>query len=111
MSLRCPVCRAELSAGPSCRRCRADLALLFAVEEQRAQLLASSRSCMARSRIDEAKALAQRADALRRDADSRQALALAHLLARDFGRALDYYRNQNPPQRGGNPGGRDHSDR
>lgn len=33
--MRCPVCRAENDRGPNCRRCRADLSLLFALEKQR----------------------------------------------------------------------------
>ena len=35
MNLRCPVCRAENTTGPACRRCRADLTLLIAVEARR----------------------------------------------------------------------------
>ena len=40
--MRCPVCRAEVEQGPNCRRCRADLAMLFTLEEQRARALAAA---------------------------------------------------------------------
>ena len=30
--IRCPVCKAENSQGPTCRRCKADLSLLFRLE-------------------------------------------------------------------------------
>src|SRR5262249_17865113 len=33
--MRCPVCKAENAQGPACRRCKADLSLLFAVEARR----------------------------------------------------------------------------
>ena len=37
MALRCPVCKAENAQGPNCRRCKADLSLLFALEDRRAR--------------------------------------------------------------------------
>jgi len=89
--MRCPACRAAVEQGPDCRRCRADLSLLFALEEHRARLLADARTAAARGQAETAVALASKADGLRSDAESRQLLALGHLLRRDFARALHYY--------------------
>ena len=44
--MRCPVCTAESDTGPSCRRCRADLSLLFRLEEERACLGATARRAL-----------------------------------------------------------------
>ena len=40
--MHCPVCKADNSQGPQCRRCKADLSLLFALEEQRRRTLAEA---------------------------------------------------------------------
>ncbi len=32
--LSCPVCKAENAQGPFCRRCKADLSLLFSLRQQ-----------------------------------------------------------------------------
>ena len=45
--MRCPVCRAENDQGPQCRRCRADLGLLFGLEKRRRQALDAARRCVA----------------------------------------------------------------
>ena len=37
--MKCPVCRAENDQGPQCRRCKADLALLFTLADQRRSAL------------------------------------------------------------------------
>jgi hypothetical protein len=87
-TLRCPVCRAENDRGPTCRRCRADLGLLFRLESQRRRLLARARSELTRGRPDEALPLLDEADALRRGDDVRRLRAVAHLLRRDFARAV-----------------------
>ncbi len=50
----CPVCKAENAAGPACRRCKADLSLLFQLEEQRERTLAAARRLLAARRMDEA---------------------------------------------------------
>ncbi|HXG08159.1 MAG TPA: hypothetical protein VNK04_00045 [Gemmataceae bacterium] len=89
--MRCPVCKAENDAGPQCRRCRADLALLFALEEQRRRALAEAYRHLARSRLRQALALAEGADTLRRDVESQRLLAMIHLLHRDFARAWQAY--------------------
>jgi hypothetical protein len=85
--MRCPACAAENSQGPQCRRCRADLALLFALEDRRRQTLAAARRHAAAGDGPAALGLAAEAHRLRRDAESWQALAVAHLLCRDFSAA------------------------
>jgi hypothetical protein len=89
--MRCPVCKAENAQGPSCRRCKADLALLFALEEQCERALAAARRCLAEGKWREAVSHAEEADKLRGDAESRRLLAVSHLLVRDFTRALTTY--------------------
>jgi hypothetical protein len=84
MLLRCPVCRAENSQGPTCRRCKADLSLLFALEERRERLLAEARAALRAGRGVEALAAAGEADSLRRDEESLRLVAVAALLSRDF---------------------------
>lgn len=85
--MRCPVCRAENDQGPHCRRCRADLSLLFRLEEQRRRALARARDELARGRTEAALSLLDEAGALRRDGDVRRLRAVAHLLRREFARA------------------------
>ena len=43
MPIPCPCCRASNDTGPACRRCKADLALLFALEANRAEHFAAAR--------------------------------------------------------------------
>jgi hypothetical protein len=87
----CPVCKATNDSGPQCRRCRADLGLLFSLEEQRRHILAAASRHLAEGRAMEAQALAQRADELRGDQESRRLLALSALLRCDFAGAWRYY--------------------
>ena len=91
MPLRCPVCRALVEHGPQCRRCRADLSLLFTLEEQRRVRL--ERAALAAQRGDwgEVGRLAGEAHAMRRDEDSRRLLAAAALMRGDFAAAWRYY--------------------
>ena len=88
MALRCPVCKADNTQGPLCRRCKADLSLLFILEEQRRQALADARRAAAAGDWHSFRRWAERADALRRDDESRRLLAAAHLLHGDFAEAL-----------------------
>jgi hypothetical protein len=82
MLLRCPVCKADNTSGPACRRCKADLSLLFALEERRDGLLVEARAAVAAGQL--ALPAAMEADALRRDEESLRLVALAALLCRDF---------------------------
>jgi hypothetical protein len=90
--MRCPVCKAENNQGPQCRRCRADLTLLFALEGGRARALSSARQHLAEGRPAQAHAEAGRADRLRRDGESLRLLAVSALLDRDFRTAWRCYR-------------------
>ena len=90
-AIRCPACRAENTQGPTCRRCKADLSLLFRLEEQRGRALAEARRLLAAGRTDEADALAGEADWLRSDAESRRLRAMTRFMRRDFAGAWACY--------------------
>src|SRR5262249_29303059 len=94
--MRCPVCRADNNQPPQCRRCKADLSLLFTLEGQRQDALASAARCLARAKLRRALALAEGAAALRREDDARRLLALLHLLRREFAEAWRYYASAAP---------------
>jgi hypothetical protein len=87
MPLACPVCKAENAAGPTCRRCKADLAMLFALDQQRSALLARSRQSLHRGDECEALRTARQANDLRSDRESLRWLTLMLMLAEDFGEA------------------------
>jgi hypothetical protein len=89
--MRCPVCRAEVEQGPNCRRCRADLSLLFALEEQRQRALISGYQYVQEGRLSPARAIAEGACALRNDAESNRLLAVVALLQRNFRTAWKSY--------------------
>lgn len=89
--MQCPVCRAQNEQGPNCRRCRADLSLLFALEEQRSRALAVAYWHAARGHWPRALAIADGVQVLRQDDDGRRLLALGYLLQRDFARAWQCY--------------------
>jgi hypothetical protein len=78
--MRCPVCKADNTQGPSCRRCKADLSLLFALEDARRQRLQAARQHLAQGRWADAARSAARADQMRTDEESRALRAVAHLL-------------------------------
>jgi hypothetical protein len=83
MAIRCPVCKAENATGPTCRRCKADLSLVFALEEQREWAMSAARNALVAGRYEEAQRAALWADHVRRDEASRRLVALAALLRRD----------------------------
>ncbi len=89
--MRCPVCRAEVEEVPQCRRCRADLSLLVELEKHRQHVLAAAYRCLRQGRYQQAFALSEGAEALRRDDDTRQLRALIYLLQRDFAKAWRVY--------------------
>jgi len=92
--MRCPVCKADNVQPTQCRRCKADLSLLFILEEQRRQTLAEARRYLRRGEFGEAIEHVETAEWLRDDEESRRLAALAHLLERDFARAWECYRNE-----------------
>ncbi len=90
--IHCPACRADNAEGPACRRCKADLSPLFALEADRASALAAARGALAAGEAGAALAAALRADMLRRDEASRRLAAACALAARDFALAWRLYR-------------------
>jgi hypothetical protein len=84
----CPVCRATNDSGPACRRCKADLSLLFELESQRSAYLVQTQ---ARLGDEAACAAARRADDLRHGDDARRLLALACLLRGEHAAAWQAY--------------------
>lgn len=91
MPVPCPCCKASTDTGPACRRCRADLSLLFAVEADRAAAVARARELATGSRFREALAELDRAARLRRGDDLPRLKAAVLLLARDFAGARAAY--------------------
>jgi hypothetical protein len=94
--MRCPVCRAENDEGPQCRRCRTDLSLLFALEEQRNHALGVAYQFLRLGKFRHALAIAAGVEALRTDEDSRRLRAVVYLLERDYAGAWDCYQNSSP---------------
>ncbi|MBL8866284.1 MAG: hypothetical protein JNK93_12055 [Planctomycetia bacterium] len=91
-TVACPCCRASNDAGPNCRRCSADLSLLFRLESDRAALLAQASGELAMGRPDTALAAIAQAESLRPGDDLARLRAVAHLLNRDFPAALRGHR-------------------
>ena len=85
--MRCPVCKAENNSTPQCRRCKADLSLLVALEQRRARVLAEVAALLTRGGGKEALTAAEEVDWMRSDEESRRLLALARLMNREFAEA------------------------
>jgi hypothetical protein len=89
--MKCPVCKADNDQGPQCRRCRVDLSLLFTLQQQRRAALVEAYRSAARGRWQRALAIAEGADALHSDEETRHFLAVGYLMQRDFARAWERY--------------------
>ena len=87
MALRCPVCKADNTTGPTCRRCKADLSLVFALEDHRAVALSEAKDALDERQYAEAHSAALRADHLRRDEVSNRLVALTAILCGDHAQA------------------------
>jgi len=88
----CPVCRAANdAAATTCRRCKADLTLVVAVEVRRVGLLCAAKSALASGEFDAALRHLAVAEAVRGGADLERLKAAAHLLNRDFPAAWRTY--------------------
>ena len=98
--MQCPVCKADNAEGPLCRRCKADLSLLFELERRRKGALAEARRCFQEGRSNNAMQFAMRADSLRSDAESRRLVAVTSLFARHFEQAIRYHALLAKPQAG-----------
>src|SRR6266508_3841413 len=91
MPISCPCCKASNDAGPNCRRCKADLALLFALEGDRASRLERARRLATESRFASALAELNRAEQLQQGDEVVRLKAAVMLLNRDFAGALRTY--------------------
>jgi hypothetical protein len=90
--MRCPVCKVENAEGSQCRRCKADLSLLFELERHRDALFAAAIEAVRRGRLEEALAEVERAHRLRHGDDTGRLLAQIHLLRYDFQSTWRQYR-------------------
>ena len=95
--MRCPACRAENNAEPTCRRCKADLAPLVALEARRDRLLRDAARAASLGAGADVVRYAETAHRLRPGPASWRWRAVGHLLRRDFARALACYRRANRP--------------
>jgi hypothetical protein len=98
--MRCPVCKADNIQGPNCRRCKADLSLLFTLEDQRRRALTQARLCFRCSQWPQAAHHAEEANWMRGDEESLRLEAMAHLLRRDFAAAWESYQRWRNSRRG-----------
>ena len=90
MTIACPACRAD-NAERTCRRCKADLGMLWDLEATRSQLLADGYAALDRRDADAATAAGESARALRDDVDAIRLIACGHLLARRFDEAAKWH--------------------
>ena len=90
MTLTCPCCRASNETA-TCRRCRADLSLLAAVEARRAFHFNTAKRFAADGRAGEALTQVARAEGLRPGADLAPLRAALLLLQGDYAGAVAAY--------------------
>jgi hypothetical protein len=83
-SLRCPVCKAENSERPACRRCKADLSLLWKLEDARERRLAEARALAAAGHWPKFLSAVIELDRMRSDEETRRLRAVGCLLTGDF---------------------------
>ena len=90
--MTCPACRAaNAAAATTCRRCKADLTLVVAVEARRVGLLSAATSAIAAGEFDAALRHLASAEAVRGGADVQRLRATAYLANRDFPAAWRTY--------------------
>ncbi len=90
--MTCPVCRATNDASvTTCRRCKADLSLVVAVEARRVGLLSAATSAIAAGEFEGALRYLASAEAVRGGADVERVRATAHLANRDYAAAWRTY--------------------
>lgn len=94
--MQCPVCRAENAAGPACRRCRADLSLLFDLERQRGRALDAAKRLLLAGDFVNARLQAREAHAMRPDKESRRVLLAANIFRGDFPQACEILCSEPP---------------
>jgi hypothetical protein len=91
MILRCPCCRATGLVGVACRRCKADLSPLLAVQARRDWLLATGWDAAQDGDLDQTTAAVHEAESLHADADTARLRALVALLSGDYAEAWACY--------------------
>lgn len=89
--LRCPVCRAD-NTERTCRRCRADLGLLWDLEACRSAALARARQAWRDGDVTATRSAAQEAARLEEGPETWRWLAVTALAQGDFGAALSAWR-------------------
>ena len=89
--MNCPVCRAE-NTERICRRCRADIGMLFDLEETRSHLLDQAEEAWRSRNRFAARRFVLDAARLRNGADTDRWLAVANLATRDFKRAFSAWK-------------------
>ena len=87
----CPVCKANNDRGPQCRRCRADLSLLFTLEEQRQALLDQAFGCLREGTGISLISLVDQIEQIRFDEECLRLRALGYLLQRQYSLAWQTY--------------------
>ncbi len=97
--MRCPICRAENGEESSCRRCRADLTLLAALELQRRGAITAGRRAAGAGRGYEVIRHGGAAWAARAGQDAARLLALGYFLERDFALARHWHQIAEKNQR------------
>lgn len=87
----CPVCRAENSSPPNCRRCKADLSMLFSLLSERDHHLERAASAIRSDLAGAAATHLDAADAIRPSPRSGRLRATAELLRGHFRAALEIH--------------------
>jgi hypothetical protein len=87
-SLRCPVCKAENGERPACRRCKADLSLLWKLEDARDRRLVEARTLAAAGRWPEFLSAVSESDRMRSDEETQRLRAVGCLLTDNFAGAV-----------------------
>lgn len=93
--MQCPLCKADNAAGPRCRRCKADLSMLFSLDANWLAHLARTRRAFDEGRFADALNHAQSAHDLKQSPETLHWLAILHLLVRDFTKAWRLYQSVN----------------
>ena len=87
-SLRCPTCKAKQEWSDTCRRCKCDLSLLHGVARARRESRRRCLWCLRTGQLSKALQHARRCHALGPDEPSSRLLAVCHLLAGDWLKAV-----------------------
>lgn len=94
--ITCPACRADNAQGPNCRRCKADLSMLFSLQHEHESHLAAAVSAIRVGAPDPAIVHLDQAEKIRRNLHIPQLRAVAELLRGRFAVAFGLYLQQNP---------------